>query len=910
MGGLPDSLEVDSLLQQAYLVARSSPDSSLKLAKSALSLSLLRRDFVQIAESHRYVAEAYWDMRSFSEALHEFSIAYWYYRLVHDDYSIALILQQMSRIYSMKGRYEDARITLEEAIHICEGLQKPALLSRLFHAMGNLYHELEQDERAIDYHRQSLRINRERNHPEAISANLINLGNVFWGLEEVDSSLFYYRAALAQKLELGDARGIVIAESNIGNALIKVDSLEKSEAILLHAISYGRANDLEPYVIYPRINLAENYSRCGRYEEAIQLLLDLKADSALMGLRDWMVIMEGLAFSYEATGQYKLANENLRLYHALDDSINGLEAASAILGMEEQLVTRRQARSLAALQAQREVQSIRLKNKTLWLYLLLSIALLVALLAGLIFLRYRIQNRASKRQAALNKMRSRFFANISHEFKTPIGLILGPLSRLLQDPNLDPQTRDWLNISHRNGQQLLELTHQLLDLSRLEVGKMPLRLAETHLAPLFQNILGSFKPLADQHNISLDSSLPELGWWAIVDQQALFKIANNLLSNAIRHTPEGGAIELTISIHPIGENGEMRHDQAFQANLRIAIADTGEGIPEDQIRDIFRPFYQADSKRNQQGAGIGLNLVKELVELQDGSIQVESKLGEGTTFRIEMPVLVLWKAEEEVSEAEMDQLDLPADAPLVLVVDDNADFRKLLHEELKGGFRILEGKDGATALRLAQNNPVELVVSDYMMPEMNGIGLCRALKAGLETSHIPFVLLTGFTDDAARLEALSAGVEAYLNKPFPNGELHIRVRNLIEQRRTLRQQWSQEPEAPIEHIAGTDLDKDLLQKARKVVQGHLSDSDFDVQVFCKEMGMSRPQLFRKLKAVTGQNISEFIRAIRLREAAVLLQNPSVQVSDVAYRVGFSNPSYFSRSFRQLYGQSPKEYAGR
>ena len=904
----PDSMYVESLIAKSLEFSYIHPDSSMHYATLALSKALERRDLGQTAWGHELKGDSHWEAKEYQQALEEYSMAYWYFVGERNDFNRALILQEMSRVYIEQGRFMEGRIALEEAIHIGRGLQETGLLSRLFHAMGNLLHIIGQDEEGLQYHRQSLRINLARDHKAAISANYNNLGNLYLSLGNLDSALSYYRAALVIKEELGNPRGIILTKSNLGNVLNQMDSLKQGEILLREAVQEGDRQGLKTWGTAAKINLADNFRRQRMFPAAIALSENLLVDTAMASPHERVEVYDNLALIYQEQQQHRKANKYLKLYHALRDSLDEAEDASRFYEMEQRLIAQQNKKGLVRLRAEKEVQAMRLENRTAWVYVLLSIALLVAVLAGTLFLRYRIKNRAHKQQQAMNRMRSRFFANVAHEFKTPIGLILGPLARIKEDKGISTETADWIDISQRNGQQLLELTHQLLDLSRLEVGKMPLRMADVHIRPLFEATGRSFLPLAEQGDINLRIELPEANWWGRFDRQALQKIANNLLSNALRHTPEGGAIDFRVSLQPQDAGQRLSKDRPTPGALRISISDTGEGIPAAQLADIFRPFYQADSTRNQQGSGIGLSLVKELVELQDGEISVESVVGEGTTFEMVLPSPLAWKAEVEEAVESVPEISPDGQSPLVLIADDNADYRKLLKAELGGAFQVVEASDGKAALELARSYPVELLVTDMMMPEMSGMELCKAMKGAVETSHIPVIILTGLEDVELRLEALSHGAEAYLQKPAPPGEVHIRARNLVDQRRALRERWTEQPAATVESIAENDVDKAFLRRAREVVLERLSDSGFDVQAFCKEMGMSRPALFRKMKALAGQNISEFIRAIRLRQAAEWLREPSANVSDVAYRVGFSNPSYFSRSFKALYGVSPKEFS--
>ncbi|UYZ57789.1 7TM diverse intracellular signaling domain-containing protein [Hymenobacter latericus] len=526
--------------------------------------------------------------------------------------------------------------------------------------------------------------------------------------------------------------------------------------------------------------------------------------------------------------------------------------------------------------------------------------------------------RTSHHLQELDELKTKFFTNISHELRTPLTLIISPLEQLLSEAQQHPRlpAPPEYALMLRNARRLLQLINQLLDIARLEAGQMHLGAAPADMVRTVRTGVSSFESLAVSHGVALrfETELESLEVYLDADQ--FDKILYNLLGNAFKFTPAGGEVLVSVG------------QQAGRAVLRVQ--DTGVGIPAEHVPLIFDRFHQVDDThtRRHEGSGIGLALVKELVALHHGNIRVLSALGEGTTFVVELP---LGKAHLQPNELRaaaaasatglaaplpdfIDQPDTnlpvaPADArPLVLVVEDNPEVRDYIRTCLAAEFRVRTANDGAHGLALLKDLEPDLVVSDLMMPQLDGLELCRRLRADEHTSHIPVILLTARAGDEARLTSFGLGADEYLTKPFHPEELRVRIHNLVQQRRLLRQRFGREVTLQPRDISITSADETFLNRAMGVVEQHMADTGFSVERFADEMAMSRVQLHRKLKALTDQSTSEFVRTVRLRRAAVLLQAHAGNVAEVAEAVGFANLSYFSKCFRELYQQSPSEYA--
>ncbi len=548
----------------------------------------------------------------------------------------------------------------------------------------------------------------------------------------------------------------------------------------------------------------------------------------------------------------------------------------------------------------------------------------------------------SQKLQEIDSMKSRFFANISHEFRTPLTLILGPLSKMLAQAKSKEKKQEF-KLMQRNAQRLQRLINQLLDLSKIEAGKMTLQSRPENIVALLNRIVQSFESQAKLKGIELKFQSEQDEIIAYVDREKMENIFYNLLSNAMKFTPQGGTVCVTVNI-PLNppSKGDFRIPPfeggpgGMSGYIQITVSDTGIGIPSDRLDKVFDRFYQVDDSytREHEGSGIGLALTKELVDLHHGKIEVRSELNKGTTFTVYLPLgkehfkpeeivdklsesselsesLKLTPEEQPSESSELSEgfvASSPRKAlPLVLIVEDNRDMRSYLQDCLASNYRVIEAVDGADGLHRATDKIPDLIISDVMMPRMDGFQMCERVKSDERTSHIPVILLTARATAESKIKGLELGADDYLIKPFDRAELQVRVRNLIEQRRKLRERFSRDISLPPKEIAVTSYDEKFLLRAIAIIEQHLSNPDFDVTILTREIGMSRMQLHRKLRALTNQSTNKFIRSLRLKKAADLLNQKYGNVAQIAYEVGFNNPAYFAECFRKQFGKLPSEY---
>nr|WP_302825702.1 substrate-binding domain-containing protein [uncultured Bacteroides sp.] len=503
-----------------------------------------------------------------------------------------------------------------------------------------------------------------------------------------------------------------------------------------------------------------------------------------------------------------------------------------------------------------------------------------------------------------------FFTNISHDFRTPLTLVADPVEHLLADDTLNEDQRKMLSLIQRNVNILLRLVNQILDFRKYENGKMEFTPVPLDLLASFEGWNESFQEIARKKHIRFSfDSMPDADYRTLADVEKLERIYFNLLSNAFKFTPENGKITVRLS-------SWMKDGQPW---LRFTVANSGTMISAEHIRSIFDRFYKIDMHHT--GSGIGLALVKAFVDLHRGLIAVESDEKQGTLFTIDLPkgdtpvpeqelipatplpTDAVWTAEEEDHEMLYD-----SSKPTVLIIDDNADIRSYVQGLLQADYTVVEAADGSEGIKKAMRFVPDLIISDVMMPGIDGIECCRRLKSELQTCHIPVILLTACSLDEQRIQGYDGGADSYISKPFSSPLLLARVRNLIDSHRRLKQFFGDRQTLAKEDVC--DMDKDFVERFKGLIEAKMSDSGLNVEDLGKDMGLSRVQLYRKIKSLTNYSPNELLRIARLKKASSLLASSDMTIAEVGYEVGFSSPSYFAKCYKEEFGESPTDFLKR
>ena len=541
-----------------------------------------------------------------------------------------------------------------------------------------------------------------------------------------------------------------------------------------------------------------------------------------------------------------------------------------------------------------------------WSWYAKIVYLLLIVATMWLYVRYRVSLVENRHQREMREARLQFFTMIAHEIRTPVSLIIGPLEKIMKHgtPSEDMKVID------RNAHRLLELVNQLLDFRKVEQQSLVMHFATHNIYQLMVSVSERFAPTFEQNGKHFIVEYPSEHFTAIVDKEAIIKTISNLLTNANKYTKD--QVRLSCSEEPDGEH------------LRISVSDNGVGIRQVDQERIFQPFFQAEG--NQPGTGIGLNIVKNIVTRHHGTISVDSEIGKGSTFTIILPVIqTVTEPIEPANPSEPKAIDdhtAPAQSSnttinyqqstvnnqqSMLIVDDSEDMRQFLENNFKDKYHIITAGDGIEALHLLQKHQVSIIISDWMMPRMDGAEFCRRVRQNPLTSHIPFVMLTAKTDDNSKVKGMDVGADAYIEKPFSVQYLEACIRNILQIRRQLMEKFSTQPLEPVTEIAQNSTDNEFLKKMNQIIEENFSNSELNVDFLAERLNISRSGLFAKIRTLADVTPNEMIQIVRLKRAAQLLHEGGHMVSEVGYMVGFSNPSYFSKCFQKQFGIRPAEY---
>jgi signal transduction histidine kinase/DNA-binding response OmpR family regulator len=778
-----------------------------------------------------------------------------------------------------------AKIYFLKAVDIFKKGNEKLDLFYLYNCLGTLAVDVHHYEEALAYQLEALKIHEELNNDDDVFI-YATIGTNYKLLKNYPLAITYFQKELP-RLESSPFKELTAPFFiELGDLFRLMGDYKQAEANLLKATTLARA------VRHKRI-------LTNAYDKLMQL---------------------------ESTrGNYKGALTYEQLSNQYKDSLFTEEKSKQMAELEVRYQSQQKDQAIQALTQQKQIQ-------TLKQWLLVGMLILALLIFLAIFFLQRshnkkvgvllsIQQSLNQKLQESDRMKSTFFANISHELRTPLTLILAPIEKKLATPRLNVSDRQSFKLIERNAKRLLVLINQLLDLSKLEARKMELHIQQGDLKKLFTIFTASFESFAQAKQVNFHADIDissDLYWY---DADKLEKMVSNLLSNAIKFTPVGGQVTCLVRV-------------SADEKLKIEITDNGIGIPQEDQEFIFTPFYRSTttSMDDSSGTGLGLPMVKELVHLHGGVIQLVSSPAKGTSIFIDLPVSREAFPSSVIVPSEMKSITRPvvgqegdptdmvdgaielADAKTILIVEDNPDLRAYISSLLTDAYKTITANDGEQGFLLATEHVPDLILSDVMMPLLDGISLTQKIKRDERTSHIPVVLLTARADDESKLEGLQVGADDYLLKPFSVTELRIRVFNLIEQRKKLAARYrsafstSHVIESEIEREPS--MDEKFLSRVKAIVEEHIADTRFSVEQLAGEVHLSRAQLFRKLKAICSLSPNEFINEIRLQKAAELIRLRVDELTQISYRVGFNEQSYFAKRFKKKFGITPSEYKSR
>lgn len=778
--------------------------------------------------------------------------------------------------------------------------------------IGNVYLTLENCEMGDSIFRIALEEERALESDLGLAMNYANLGSIFEIRGMLDSAFVYYNYSMDYNRAAGSIVGISLCHNHIGRVFEKKGQWDQAIR------EYHNAYDLmvEDNDLYHWLESCLALARVNIYKGDLRMADAFlkRAENAAKVTRAWKHLssMYHLSYlNYEKQGDYKNALGAHILSLAYADSMRNTENMNHIQNLRVDYEKERKNRELSLIQMNYEMGQ---RTKNIFLVACLIVLFLTVIAVGFLWYALRMKSRNQQVMRRMEEVRANFFTNVTHEFRTPLTVILGVSEELRKEGVSEEDVKTGLSMIGRQGKNLLELVNQLLEVAKVksEIGEPEWRNGD--VVAYMRMIVEHNLPYARQELVDLCFTPTETIVMMDFVPEYFWKIMGNLIGNAIKFTPRGGRVVVTME-----RTGSM---------LVTRVADTGCGIAESDLPHIFKAFYLGEASGGGSGTGIGLSLVRQMVKSMDGQVSVKSAVGVGSEFVVMLPlkhgnsIWERWVAAEETEDnaslAEPDKAvtlpdaaaepDGPSIRPSILIVEDNADISYYIGRLLNDTYQILYARNGAEGLEIAAEQMPDLILTDLMMPEMDGYELCRRVRESEVLNHIPIIIITAKSGGEERVCGLEAGADAYLEKPFNTEELNIRITRLLEQRRLLREKYSKAMrEGKEQNVKLNPADQDFLTRLNDYIYASMSNRGLNSDMIADKMCMSRSQLNRKVRAITGYNTSAYILQMRMERSKRLLASSEALIGDIAFKCGFEDANYFTRLFKQVFDVTPSQY---
>ncbi len=859
------------------------------------------------------LAEIYYRIGVNHRYTHGYDSAKYYYQKslpfahkIKDYYKLGRIYNELGVVCRKTDRNEEAVNYFVSSINTTKFSNNLYGKAIAENGIGNIYLVQKEYQKALSYFRESLKYGKSSDNKYHLEISYGNLGEAYLYLHEADSANFYINKSLELSKLRGNPIGEGICYQLLGQVKMFQNEYEKAYGYYEKALDLQREKNDQRYLSTILIQHGNVCSKLKRYKEAEKNLLEgRKLSKEIHSIDNLMFANQVLYEIYYATGRFREASDALLLTKNYTDSLYNSETVRVMNDLEFKYQSENKTHQIELLNARNQLigESKKMQRNQFGVLLLLFGGL-----AAFFYYLYKNKQKVSRELQIVNQMKSKFFSSISHEFRTPLTLIKGPVEKHLARPHSNEE-QDEMKLILRNTNRLLALVDQLLNLSKIDAGHFAISAQEGDLSTLLKGISNSFIYQASEKKINYQLEINESGdvWF---DTNIVEIIITNLLSNAFKFVPKNGNVEMKLD--------------AFNDHIKIIVSNSGCTLTKEQLAHIFDRFYRAGENET-QGTGIGLSLVKELCTLYRAPIKVSCSNSQIIQFELLLPtskdhfkvneisLLPMAKKEEQFYEVNSD-LNLEEenevkieDLPVLLLVEDNLDMRKYIKTYFIHKYKILEAEDGEIGIKMAIEYIPDLIISDVMMPKVGGVELCSCLKADVKTNHIPIILLTAKVGDDNELDGLKSGADDYIVKPFNAKALIVKVERLIATRKEMQKKYQNEIVISPLNIVFPSEEEKFARTLQKVLEANLHNPDFTVDQFCEETLMSRTQLHRKLKALTGLSATAFIRTQRIKMASEILLNPDVNISDVCFSTGFNDTSYFSKCFKEIQGCTPSEY---
>ena len=876
-------------------------DSTVRVTPGIDSLSILLDRFE--AEGNKYgmmcaskaLGKRYRDAAKFNEAVIYHRQALGLAEQLCDTVEIIQICNQIGTNFRRMGIMDEASTYHYKALALCEQYHDKssyeALKTRVvsLNGIGNVQLSMENYNAAILAFRQALSGEQQLESDLGQAINYANIGAIFEKQGMIDSAWIYYRRSMQHNQAAGSNLGISLCHTYFGNLLEKDKQWDNAireyrSAYDLMEKSQDRWHWIESCIALARVNMGK-----GDMTSAQKYLTRASRTAKEMQSREHLREVYWLNYLYyEKLGNCPKAFENYKLSREYADSVSNIENTAHLQNLRVNFEKEKSSRELALIQANYRMEQ---RTKNIILFAGISILLLTIIVIGFLLYVVRIKSRTQKIMRHMETVRSKFFTNITHEFRTPLTVILGLANQLSEKTGTDQESSASLQTIIRQGDHLLSLVNQLLNISKVRSSIEEPNWRTGDIVAFIRMIVENFQHLnlifVPQQTFLQADFVPEY----------FRKIIHNLLSNALKYTPKGGHVYITTTV----ENN----------NLVIQIADSGKGIDKQDLPHIFETFYQGNNSCMDMGTGVGLSLAKQMVETMGGQITVKSAVGKGTVFFVTLPLKHGASQWEEWTPGEPEKNLTPsvptpdpaspesgasgADPATILLVEDNQDVAFYIGGLLKDRYRLLYARDGKEGLEKAAEYMPDLILTDLMMPGMDGFDLCREIRSSIVLNHIPIIIITAKSEDVDKVQGLEAGADAYLLKPFNTDELHVRIAKLLEQRRVLREKYSQALRNNCtESVKLLPADQAFIDRLTNIIYSQISDSALNSDKIAEKMCMSKSQLNRKVRVITDSNTNTYIIYVRMEKAKRMLSSNDMPIGDIAMQCGFEDVGYSSR----------------
>lgn len=781
--------------------------------------------------------------------------------------------------YSRLGRSDASLEIYYEILPIAKKKDDVKYLAILNTGMGNEYYYLKDYKKALFHFQNAYEINKKYRDSSEIAGSINNIGTTYSRIGEVDSALNYINLGLTYFNDLKDTSKLAQTLNNKGSLFHRQMGKTREalkffeEALELHLLT---SNPYEAGISY--INLGVIYYELEEHERGFTYIKQaLDNAKNLKNIPLLRLSLENITQMYEEQEQYDSAYYYQKEWIAFNDTLNASEQKSVIEDLED-------AYKQKQLEQDKKIAELKVDVLNKWI----AIAVLtIVILLVLTF--YFIHKKKAKEE--LESTKSKFYANLAHEFRTPVSLIKSPAQQILRNSK-DKAIQDRSAMIIKSADQLLELFNQLLDISKLEAGKMSINETTCDVVDFTASLIHQIEPLANEKNVEIifNSEFDER--FLLLDPTVYQKVFLNLMTNALKFSPEQGKITIHLS-------EEINEKDSF---IEIEVIDQGPGINDATLKRLFKRFKHSTAPNNPNGIGLGLALSKELMQIMGGDLTLKKTGQDGSVFNVKLKV-----KDSEMTLSDTAVADHKNDSITILLVDDHPALLNHLKQELGNHFNCHTAVNGKEGLEKAIELIPDVIISDIAMPEMDGLELAKSIKENELTEHIPMMLLTAKTAKETKYSSLEAGVVSYMNKPFDIEEIKHQLNSFLKWRTTLKEKYSALKNKESVQKGILNHSNSFVQKIIEIIEMHLTNDDFTIEQLTEELCLSRAQVHRKIKAITGISTSALVRNIRLEKAFLLLQeNSELNINEVAYACGFSSPSYFTKSFVDYFGKKPSE----